>query len=311
MPEIRKRIKRELLENKISEDSLHIQRSMGYNRRISNHDGETCWLNSSLQMILTALDRSPNHSLTSRIGKELQVAQTQSLIDPRFMKFLIQDEIETNHSRYQHILTDEQCARDLLIILTENERSWIDLYSLLFHKRKQTIMCQNCGEESYHYINQLYAEVTLPEDNANLKSMLERDWNHGSEVEYRCEECNYRGLATKKHEIVTDESSGFFVVLMSRYEGNYDNRVSVTEEVTMMDSTSCPVRFSPVSVIYHVGGASYSVKSSRHYMCDVKSQKDDKWYKTSDSSIPTELEETGVTKAGFIVLYKRKPSHIF
>ena len=71
-----------------------------------NADGETCWLNVLLQLLLWALDYDTAHALFSPMGKLLEKSQAQALIDSRDFKVLIQNEIITNTARYQGILTE-------------------------------------------------------------------------------------------------------------------------------------------------------------------------------------------------------------
>ena len=61
---------------------------------------------------------------SSPLGFKIEVAQTMEMIDPMHIKQLIQNEILFNNIRIQHIMTGDQGARDLLLILDENKDSW-------------------------------------------------------------------------------------------------------------------------------------------------------------------------------------------
>ena len=307
MSEMRRSMKNELLSGQLKVSSPTVPQSQSYNRKIANFDGESCWLNSSLQLILVALDYSPNFTLSSSFGKLLEYAQTQTLLDPRQIKSLIQKEVEDNAARYQYILTEQQCARDLLLILGENQESWRDIYNLLWQTCRQTITCQNCQQMSVKFDEQLYSEVSCPGNNTKLKTFLENDFNTtGQDIEYRCESCNIRGTAKQSFQLVTEASSFYFIVAMNRSHENYNDRVTATDDVTLIDSNNCPRTYTPLSIIQHSGGIEHNVRSARHYMCDVKNIQDNKWYHTSDSTEPRVLRKNQVTKNGFIVLYKRK-----
>ena len=151
MPGIRKAMKREISLGYLSQDINQTPQTLRYNRKIKNRDGETCWLNSSIQMILTALDFSPNFTMFSPLGTLLGMAQMENMIDPTSIKTLIQDEVKENAVRFQYILSEQQCARDALVILTENKSSWMDVWNLLSHKMRQTIEWQDCDNKSYKF----------------------------------------------------------------------------------------------------------------------------------------------------------------
>ena len=85
MPRFRREMKQELIDRRLSHGPSRTANSIKLERRISNFDGETCWLNSTLQMILCAMDHNPYHHMFSTLGMELQRAQTQGLIDPRYI----------------------------------------------------------------------------------------------------------------------------------------------------------------------------------------------------------------------------------
>ena len=55
-----------------SEDNDEPIPKQSFRRKIKNSDAATCWLNSCLQLILTAMDHlGSNPSLTSELGMEL------------------------------------------------------------------------------------------------------------------------------------------------------------------------------------------------------------------------------------------------
>ena len=77
MPEIRRRIKKELNKGKILLERT--PNTDGIKRRISNVDRATCWLNSCLQLLLCGLDFSLDFAqFNSRLGIELQNLHDQS-----------------------------------------------------------------------------------------------------------------------------------------------------------------------------------------------------------------------------------------
>ena len=89
MVSLRRLMRRELMEQSISEELLTQSINMKFSRKITNYDGETCWLNVLLQMLLSALDYDPARVFFSELGTMIQAAQTQPMIDSRDFKILI------------------------------------------------------------------------------------------------------------------------------------------------------------------------------------------------------------------------------
>ena len=194
-----------------------------------------------------------------------------------------------------------------MIIITENKDKWTDIYNLLSHSIRQTITCRNCKNESHTFKEQLYSEVWCPEDAVSLKTFLENNFNKGEIIkEYLCDACNVRGEATQSFQPVTEVSSSYFMVQLTRNVDNYSNRVVATEDINLLDSNGCPRTFTPICIIHHRGGVEYNMNTVRHYMCDIRSHLDKKWYFTSDATAIRPVQEEDVSNKCFIVLYKRK-----
>ena len=279
-----------------------------FRRKIMNSNGETCWLNSGLQMILCSLDHSQSFQSVSSLGFNMELNQAEELIDPSTIKLLIQTEININDIRQQNILTGYQDTKDLLVLLGENKVSWPDIYSHLYHTTVQKITCESCQAESIsESVEQLFFEYHCPPDNTSLKSHLEGNINYGSSITYRCNMCHETGEARQQHQIKTEASSMYFLITLQRIgEDYYKNRVDATKELTLLDSNNHPRNYFPISIIHHRGGIQSGRNISQHYMCDVFCQRDQMWYHTSDSSEPRQLRKDEVSKTGYIILFRRK-----
>ena len=309
MPALRRQMRKELLDQVLC---INLdQTPKRFDRRITNVDGESCWLNVILQMFLCALDYSPHHALWSGLGKKLESAQIKSSIDSYEIKELLQHEMTANDSTLESIMTGYQDARDALIILTENSSSWPDVYTLIYHTLQSSVSCHNCGRQSEGgaITQQLYTEIICPADNTNIKSTLETLYNQGEDIEYRCEGCGVTGLMSRKEQIVTEASSDYLAVLVKRTRSSYSHKLRATDDVILIDSSGCPRVYTPISIIHHRGGIEPRPGSIKHYLCDVKSRDYHKWYETSDASNPKELHENDVTKFGYIFLYRRNISN--
>jgi hypothetical protein len=62
--------------------------------------------------------------------------------------------------------------------------------------------------------------------------------------------------------------------------------------------------FSPIAIIHHSGNVRGDTTQG-HYRADVKNREANCWYRTSDNDPPENLSEKGLTKMGYIFLYKK------
>ena len=302
MAEIRKRIRKELKDENIRvEGKSDVD---GMKRRISNTDRQTCWLNASMQLILCGMDYSSNVQLNSLLGRELQNLQNKDFINPTRFKRMFQEEINRNSDRLEreNILFGQQCARDFLIILSENKENWLDVYHTFHHVTVQTLACPNCKRESYYRSSDLFREMTCPPDNSRLKNYIEQTFSCSEEVEFTCEGCQKRGIFKKSLKLCSEESSEFIIVVLTRgvsdLINNYNNKVNVTDNCIIEDDEYKQHTYGPIAVIEHEGTFTTSKKTEGHYVCDVKNIQDGKWYNTNDESIPKYIPLKKITKYG-------------
>ena len=312
MPAIRQLIRKEILQNYLTEQQSIVERHCEkFRRRFQNKDAATCWLNSSLQMILCAIDHSQGFRPQSNLGFKLELALTELITDSLQIKQLIQREVNKNNFRQQDIFTGYQDVRDLLCLILENRQCWPEVYSLIFHTIQQSITCLSCETQSIIKdgdVEQLCNPFICPESNTSLKTFLEYNINQGDIIaDYRCEYCKEVGEARMLRSIKTEASSMYFIVALERGDRlNYTNKVDATEDVVLLDSNKQPQKYSPISVIHHEGGVDSGEDIYQHYMCDVLCKTDHEWYRTSDASEPRKLQKSEVTKAGYVILYRQK-----
>ena len=122
------------------------------------------------------MDHLADIQFNSLLGKELTRIQKQNLIDPSRLKRMLQEDIDRNSERLhaENILTGQQCARDLLIILSENKASWFDVYQAFHHVTVQTLRCPFCNRESVYRSSELYRELSCPPNNSRLRNYIEQ-----------------------------------------------------------------------------------------------------------------------------------------
>ena len=68
------------------------------------------------------------------------------------------------------------------------------------------------------------------------------------------------------------------------------------------DSERC---YEAISVIEFKGTLSLAGVSEGHYTCDVKDEFTKKWFKTNDGRDPLLISDSEVSRAGYVVLFKR------
>ena len=64
-------------------------------------------------------------------------------------------------------------------------------------------------------------------------------------------------------------------------------------------------RYEPISVIEYQGVMSPTGVSQGHYICDVKNKSTNRWFRTNDNCEPVQIENSDVSKNGYVILLKR------
>ena len=80
--------------------------------------------------------------------------------------------------------------------------------------------------------------------------------------------------------------------------------VNPEEEVMLCDKEGNVGKFLPMAIIHHSGNVHHQTTQG-HFRADVKNKETGKWFRTSDNDQPKELAKGGLTKKGYIFLYKR------
>ena len=130
---------------------------ISFRRRIRNPDMASCWLNSCLQLILTALDYCRNDiEFNSDLGTELlslQRKRSKQILNPTRVKQLLVEADEMRNVLRKsevmgetqnlaelskklrnidelrlNLITGQQCVRDFFVCLSENIENWPDVY---------------------------------------------------------------------------------------------------------------------------------------------------------------------------------------
>ena len=81
-------------------------------------------------------------------------------------------------------------------------------------------------------------------------------------------------------------------------------KVPLGGEVLIQDVHEKSRLFKPIAVIHHSGEV-FQNSTRGHYQADVLNKTSQQWYRTSDDEAPVRISKEGITKEGYIFLYKR------
>ena len=262
----------EIIQEKISSTGRKMcpeEKNVGqlFTRRFLNPDMATCWLNSCLQLILSAIDQcSASIHLHSELGTELRrLHESQDSLDPTGTKNIIvtcedtrismrlseleteifdPEELENRSEIIRSFRLDlrlgQQCVRDFFVALNENFVNWLDVYSLFAFEVVNSTTCSRCKMRSQTEFPQMYQEMEVPPDQSNARIHLEEFFNSYSMVETLCEDgCKVRGQGEKRTTLKSCRDTKFIIIIFSRHivsQHGYQlvkNNVSSTDPIVI------------------------------------------------------------------------------
>ena len=71
------------------------------------------------------------------------------------------------------------------------------------------------------------------------------------------------------------------------------------------DMSGIDAFYELISVIDYTGRLNRMGDSQGHYTCDVKDVKTKFWFRTNDNCTPLQIQNSEVSKNGYVMLYKR------
>lgn len=240
-----------------------------FTRRFENPDLSTCWLNACLQLILTAIDYDEDTirmTFDSELGQELIKLQSSSKnksLDPSTVKEIIatsedtrvavrlselsyqiidQNQVENQSRQIENLRFDlrrgQQCVRDFFLCLDQNLVCWPDVYSTFSFQLTHSTECSSCKHKNQFETTQLYLEMPVPPNDANLKHHVEHFLNEGSKVGSYCDEaCKAFSEKDKRTILTRADEAKFFLVLLTRGIETLDgfhlvkNKIKSTENI--------------------------------------------------------------------------------
>ena len=239
-----------------------------FKRRFKNVDQSTCWLNTCLQLLISALDHAElsGDLFTSNLGRELFKlfqCKEDKCLDPREAKNILseaedtrvalrlselQDSIsnpadlkkQTNAVKNLHFNLQEgqHCIRDFFICLQENQISWPDVSSQFVFSTSYTSIFCGCNNEFQTETEHPYLHLQVPPDNANLNQYIEEFFSTSDLVVRICEDgCRKFTQAETRNQLTSAANSKFLIILLARAvetEGGYEinrNKITSTNDV--------------------------------------------------------------------------------
>ena len=97
-----------------------------------------------------------------------------------------------------------------------NHNSWPDISSHFVIKTKYSSVCCSCDVKVEHESEQLYLEVSVPEDNSNLNDHIEERYNTASLIGRVCDGCKQFTQAEVRNQISLASRTKFILILLSR-----------------------------------------------------------------------------------------------
>ena len=315
-------------------------------RRILNKDNETCWLNSVLQIVLTAFDYKSNMAgQGSELWQQLVAVKdldSTVIIDPTVIKrtlisaevkriknfdvaainmlFLLRNQPNLNNVDINAL--GQQDSRDFFLALDEQRSTWNDLYNMFKVGLLSETECTSCGNisrQQHCRTENCFISLSCPTEDVQLKPYFESQMNGYDAVEnWRdengCGQITTGKNSTKIFKVDDNEYLVFIVDRLMEVDGNIimqnaKIKVGFNDKITLIDSNNTSATFQIIGIIFHVGNVS-SNRTSGHYMADVRHSSDFVWYRTNDSQDPIELSTTGLTETGYIYMFKRTSSDI-
>ena len=308
-------------------------------RRLMNRDNETCWLNSCLQLVLTALDYEDyicqnGSTLWKQIVGLHNEGCSQALIPDGVKSTIIETErnritTENSNQRLQlfglETLSDsyggpskkkrigQQDSKDFFLCLDENKNDWPDVFNFLKVSTITSTTCGSCGYVSQQEradTDKTCIMLSCPASNVNFKMFLEENMNSVEKVEGWRDQIGCGQITTGhvRTRICNILNKRYLIIILGRLIRMGDELEIINTEVkvnddliTIQDNMGISADFAVRGIIHHHGNKS-GLNTFGHYMADVYNKSENCWFRTSDDSIPQQLTADAVSSKGYIYL---------
>ena len=306
-------------------------------RRFMNRDNETCWLNSCLQLILTALDYENDVcQYGSTLWKQLvglhnegssktllpdgvknTIIETErnrpTTLNSRLRLFGLETVLDSFGRPIKKNRIGQQDSKDLFLCLDENMNDWPDVFNFFKVSTITSTTCGSCG-----YVSQQEREDTdttsimlsCPISSTNLKTFIEDEMNsvekvNGWKDQNGCGQITTGNVRKRICNIMNKKYLIFILRRLIRIGDELeiiDTEVKINDDlITIKDNVGVTADFSVRGVIHHHGNAE-GLSTFGHYMADVFNRSKDCWFRTSDDSPPQRLSIDDISSKGYIYL---------
>ena len=306
-------------------------------RRFLNKDNATCWLNTNLQLVLTAFDFENNLERNgSSLWKNLIALKNMDssiVLDPSEVKTnLIKTEkrrmrqtniraenavfnLDNSDDAFNINSVGQQDAKDFWMCIDENQGKWEDLFDLFKSEVISETECSTCGfvsRQESSCSESSFIRLSCPTENCTMKQYFENKLNSFEECNFWRDEggCGRITVGKNRTKILCLENVKYLVIIIDRLiqiNGQFliqetKVTVNVSDELNLTDSLGNIGRFKLLGVNEHIGAVT-GRETHGHYVADVLNRTDNNWYHTSDSTLPVKINQP--TDRGYIFLFKK------
>ena len=312
-------------------------------RTFRNAGMENCWLNSCMQLTITALDHTDEVPSNGSILWELLISykleDTEQILNPLNVRnILIEKERErisaynilpenrlfhfagtnTKSSRQLKLMSEssrigQQDCKDFFICLQENKNNWMDVFNLFRFSTIESTRCTYCDSVQGDFIpiSRSFLQVNPPSENMKMSDYIAAHLNETTNVtDWRHQDgCGKKGNGIHTFRIQNIDEVQFITVIVNRL--SYDlqgvltinNRKIEVEPEVTIRGHDDKLVKFKPISVIHHIGHVIGNDTRGHYMADVLDVKSNRWLRTSDDEMPRLI--TRVTDNGYIFLLKR------
>ena len=314
-------------------------------RTFLNPDVETCWLNTGLQLILTAMDFKGNleteGSILWKLLLSLRTKETSKSINPMDVKRLL---LRTEIDRLkENCLTKDFCAFnlpqkmdlskssstlssqkvgyqdcvDLFYCLERNKEKWPDVYNLFSTSTITETECYHCGNISRQDFPQsdLVFRLSCPRFDMTMQDCISMHFqNFKTHKDWKDEDGCKKYGGKSRVKLYDLNQTEYLVIILNRLEhlpnGDADfisSKISVKKDskINLMDINGNSRYFTPLGIVIIEGALEDNQFKYGHYLAEVKNIETGYWFRTSDASKPKCLAGKELSDLGYMYLFKK------
>jgi len=256
-------------------------------RRFLNRDNATCWLNTSLQLVLCAFDFEDNLERNGTLLWKNLIAlkdmDSSSVLDPSEVKTNLIT-TEKRRMRKTNILPEnalfnlsnsddavninsigQQDARDFWMCLDENQGKWEDLYDLFKVEVICETECSACGYVSRQencLTENSFIYFSCPAENCTMKQYFESKLNSFEECDNWRDErgCGRITVGRNRTKILCIDNIKYLVIIINRLipvDGQFHIQetnvwANANDELELIDSRGNTGKFELLGIIEHI-----------------------------------------------------------